>query len=80
MEFIKSLCTYHCFMADSFLFTRYSVKFIKFNYSQPYCKVKNNIDEEKLFRFFGDVSRFKSLVSPKQNMILGSLLLSVYLF
>jgi len=53
VEFIKSLCTYHCFIADSFLFKRYSVKFIKCNYSQPYCKVKNNIDEKKLYSFLG---------------------------
>lgn len=80
LEFIKSLCTYHCFLADSFLFTRYSVEFIECNYSQTYCNVKNNIDEETFHSFFWDVSRFQSLVGPKQNMILGSLLLPFYLF
>jgi len=66
VEIIKSLCTYHCFIADSFLFTRYSVEFIEYNYSQPYCKVQNNIDEKKFYSFFGgDVNRFKSLVGPK---------------
>jgi hypothetical protein len=53
VEFIKSLCTYHGFIAGLFLFTRYLVKFIKCIYSQSYCKVKNNIDEEKLYSFFG---------------------------
>jgi hypothetical protein len=52
VEFIKSLCTYHWFIADSFLFTRYSVEFIERNYSQPYCQVKNNIDEETFIAFF----------------------------
>jgi hypothetical protein len=80
MEFIKNLCTYHCFIAASFLFTKYSLTFIKCNYSQPYCKVKDNIHEEKLYSFFGGVRRFKSLMGPRQNMILGSLLLSLYLF
>jgi hypothetical protein len=31
VEFIKSLCTYHCFIAALFLFTRYSVKCITCN-------------------------------------------------
>jgi len=53
VEFIKSLCTYHCFIADPFLFTMYSVRFIKCKYSQTYCKIKNNIDKEKLYSFLG---------------------------
>jgi hypothetical protein len=80
VKFIKSLCTYHFFIADSFLFTRYSVKFIKCNYSQPYFKVKNNIDEEKLYSVFemwADLSRWWSL---SKIWYLGSVLLSVYLF
>jgi hypothetical protein len=80
VEFINSLCTYHCFIAASFIFTRYLVKFIKCNYSLIYCKVKNDIGEEKLYSFFWDVSRFKSLTVPRQNMILGSLLLTLYFF
>lgn len=80
VKFIKSLCTYHSFIADSFLFTRYSVKFIKCNYSQSYLKVKNNRDEGKLYSLFGmwaDLSRWWAL---RKIWSLGSLLLSVYLF